>query len=111
MPGRFNIANAVAAATAARELGANWDAISGGLASVQPVRGRFEEVDEGQPFTVLVDFAHTPAALAEALRAARDLANKPPGPDPGRVIVVFGAGGDRDRAKRPAHGRCRERPC
>ena len=84
MPGRFNIANAVAAATAARELGANWDAISGGLASVQPVRGRFEEVDEGQPFTVLVDFAHTPAALAEALQAARDLANKPrPGHDRG----------------------------
>ena len=71
MPGRFNIANAVAAATAARELGASWDAISGGLASVQPVRGRFEEVDEGQPFTVLVDFAHTPAALAEALARRR----------------------------------------
>jgi UDP-N-acetylmuramoyl-L-alanyl-D-glutamate--2,6-diaminopimelate ligase len=105
MPGRFNIANAVAAATAARELGANWDAITGGLASVQPVRGRFQEVDEGQPFTVLVDFAHTPAALAEALRAARDLANNPrPGHDSGRVIVVFGAGGDRDRAKRPLMG-------
>ena len=105
MAGRFNIANAVAAATAARALGADWDAISRGLASVQPVRGRFEEVDEGQPFTVLVDFAHTPAALAEALGAARDLANKPgPGLGPGRVIVVFGAGGDRDRAKRPVMG-------
>jgi UDP-N-acetylmuramoyl-L-alanyl-D-glutamate--2,6-diaminopimelate ligase len=105
MPGRFNITNAVAAATAAQELGANWDAISGGLASVQPVRGRFEDVDEGQPFTVLVDFAHTPAALAEALQAARDLANRPrPGHDVGRVIVVFGAGGDRDRAKRPLMG-------
>jgi UDP-N-acetylmuramoyl-L-alanyl-D-glutamate--2,6-diaminopimelate ligase len=106
MTGGFNIANAVAAATAARELGADWEAISGGLASVLPVRGRFEEVDEGQPFTVLVDFAHTPAALAEALQAARELANKPGAShDPGRVIVVFGAGGDRDRAKRPVMGR------
>lgn len=106
MTGRFNIANAVAAATAARELGADWEAISGGLASVPPVRGRFEEVDEGQPFAVLVDFAHTPAALAEALEAARELANKPGAThDRGRVIVVFGAGGDRDRAKRPVMGR------
>jgi len=105
MAGKFNIANAVAAATAARALGASWEAISGGLASAQPVRGRFEEVDEGQPFTVLVDFAHTPAALAEALQAARDLVNKPrPGGNGGRVIVVFGAGGERDRAKRPLMG-------
>jgi UDP-N-acetylmuramoyl-L-alanyl-D-glutamate--2,6-diaminopimelate ligase len=103
MMGTFNVANAVAAATTARELGASWDAIKAGLASVQPVRGRFEEVDEGQPFTVLVDFAHTPAALAEALGAARDLANGP-GQGPGRVIVVFGAGGERDRSKRPLMG-------
>jgi UDP-N-acetylmuramoyl-L-alanyl-D-glutamate--2,6-diaminopimelate ligase len=106
MTGRFNLSNAVAAATAARELGAGREAISSGLGSVPPVRGRFEEVDEGQPFTVLVDFAHTPVALGEALEAARDLANKPgPGHNPGRVIVVFGAGGDRDRAKRPVMGR------
>jgi UDP-N-acetylmuramoyl-L-alanyl-D-glutamate--2,6-diaminopimelate ligase len=105
MKGRFNIANAVAAATAARELGADWKAISGGLASVPPVRGRFEEVDEGQAFTVLVDFAHTPAALTEALEAARELTIKPGAShDRGRVIVVFGAGGDRDRAKRPVMG-------
>jgi UDP-N-acetylmuramoyl-L-alanyl-D-glutamate--2,6-diaminopimelate ligase len=106
MAGRFNITNAVAAATAAGELGANWDAISGGLASVEPVRGRLEEVDEGQPFIVFVDFAHTPVALAEALKAARDLANKPGSAhNPGRVVLVFGAGGDRDRAKRPIMGR------
>jgi UDP-N-acetylmuramoyl-L-alanyl-D-glutamate--2,6-diaminopimelate ligase len=105
MGGRFNITNAVAAATAARELGASWEAIRGGLASVQPVRGRFEQVDEGQPFTVLVDFAHTPVALAEALGSARELADQPrPGHAPGRVIVVFGAGGERDRAKRPLMG-------
>ena len=73
MGGRFNIANALAAATTARELGAEWDAISAGLAGVEPVRGRFQVVDEGQPFRVLVDFAHTPAALGEALKAAREL--------------------------------------
>jgi UDP-N-acetylmuramoyl-L-alanyl-D-glutamate--2,6-diaminopimelate ligase len=107
MGGRFNIANAVAAATTARELGVAGDAVAKGLAAVAPVRGRFELIDEGQPFNVLVDFAHTPAALAEALRASRELtpratASGRPG---GRVIVVFGAGGDRDRAKRPLMGR------
>ena len=109
--GRFNVDNALAAATVARELGVDWDVLAEGLATVAPVRGRFEAVDEGQPFSVLVDFAHTPAALAGALRAARDLAAGPAsqGPasegHPGRVIVVFGAGGDRDRAKRPLMGR------
>jgi UDP-N-acetylmuramoyl-L-alanyl-D-glutamate--2,6-diaminopimelate ligase len=100
MGGRFNVANAVAAATAATELGVSGDAVAQGLATVPPVRGRFEAVDEGQPFSVLVDFAHTPAALAEALRAARELSVAP-----GRVIVVLGAGGDRDRTKRPLLGR------
>lgn len=98
MGGRFNVSNALAAATTAVELGVGKDAIVKGLASVNPVRGRFEPVEEGQPFAVLVDFAHTPAALAEALKAARELAA-------GRVIVVFGAGGERDRSKRPLLGR------
>jgi UDP-N-acetylmuramoyl-L-alanyl-D-glutamate--2,6-diaminopimelate ligase len=113
--GRFNVTNAVAAATTASELGVGWDAISAGLAAVPLVRGRFEPVDQGQPFSVLVDFAHTPGALAEALRGARELAGEGlrtapgeaghfPGSGPGRVIVVFGAGGDRDRAKRPMMG-------
>jgi UDP-N-acetylmuramoyl-L-alanyl-D-glutamate--2,6-diaminopimelate ligase len=108
MPGRFNVSNAVAAATTAFELGIGWGPISDGLASVPPVRGRFQLVDEGQPFVVLVDFAHTPAALAEALSAARELTTGQPGPgadQPGRVILVFGAGGDRDRAKRPLMGK------
>lgn len=108
MPGRFNVTNAVAAATTAFELGICWEAISDGLGSVPPVRGRFQLVDEGQPFGVIVDFAHTPAALAEALRAARELAASEPGratDQPGRVILVFGAGGDRDRAKRPLMGK------
>jgi UDP-N-acetylmuramoyl-L-alanyl-D-glutamate--2,6-diaminopimelate ligase len=105
MRGRLNVANAVAAATTAWELGVGWEAISTGLASVPPVRGRFEAVDEGQPFEVLVDFAHTPAALGEALRAARELTTRSPGGEGGRVILVFGAGGHRDRAKRPLMGK------
>lgn len=117
IPGTFNVANAVAAATTAEGLGLGRDAVREGLASVAPVRGRFELIDEGQPFSVVVDFAHTPVALAEALRAARQLAagsDEPASRGPGareghsrrgRVIVVFGAGGDRDPGKRPVMGR------
>jgi UDP-N-acetylmuramoyl-L-alanyl-D-glutamate--2,6-diaminopimelate ligase len=96
--GRFNVENALAAATAARALGIEEEAIKAGLESVDRVPGRFDPVDEGQPFSVLVDYAHTPGALQTALESARDLAR-------GRVICVFGAGGDRDRTKRPLMGR------
>jgi UDP-N-acetylmuramoyl-L-alanyl-D-glutamate--2,6-diaminopimelate ligase len=96
--GRFNVANALGALLAARLLGVDDDAIKRGLESVRGVPGRFEAVDEGQPFQVIVDYAHKPAALENVLRAARDLAD-------GRVIVVVGAGGDRDRGKRPVMGR------
>lgn len=96
--GRFNVENALGALFAARALGIGDDAIARGLESVRGVPGRFESVDEGQPFEVIVDYAHKPAALENVLRAARDLAR-------GRVLVVVGAGGDRDRGKRPLMGR------
>jgi UDP-N-acetylmuramoyl-L-alanyl-D-glutamate--2,6-diaminopimelate ligase len=96
--GQFNVVNALAAAAAARTLGVDEDAIRRGITAVERVPGRFDGVDEGQPFTVLVDYAHTPGALESALGAARELAR-------GRVICVFGAGGDRDRDKRPLMGR------
>ena len=97
LQGRFNVENALAAIAAARALGVDQSAIKRGIEAVDRVPGRFDEVDEGQPFTVLVDYAHTPGALETVLEAARELAR-------GRVICVFGAGGDRDRAKRPAMG-------
>ncbi len=99
LAGRFNVENALAAAAAARALGIGEAAIKQGIEAVARVPGRFERVDEGQPFTVLVDYAHTPGALETALEAAREL-----GPG-GRLLCVFGAGGDRDRAKRPLMGR------
>jgi UDP-N-acetylmuramoyl-L-alanyl-D-glutamate--2,6-diaminopimelate ligase len=95
--GRFNLANAVAAASCARALGLDPVDIASGMAAVGGVRGRFEPVDVGQPFTVLVDYAHTPDGLAQALRGARELTG-------GRLLVVFGAGGDRDHDKRPLMG-------
>ncbi len=96
--GLFNVENALGAVAAALLLDLDENAIAEGLASVETVPGRFETVDEGQPFAVLVDYSHTPASLETALRAARGLAE-------GRVLVVFGAGGDRDRGKRPLMGK------
>jgi len=97
--GRFNLENALGALAAGRLLGVPDDAIARGIESVRGVPGRFESVDEGQPFAVIVDYAHKPGALENVLRAARDLALG------GRVICVVGAGGDRDRGKRPVMGR------
>jgi UDP-N-acetylmuramoyl-L-alanyl-D-glutamate--2,6-diaminopimelate ligase len=97
LKGGFNVENALAAAAAARTLGVDEAAIRAGLEAVERVPGRFDPVDEGQPFTVLVDYAHTPGALETVLEAARELAR-------GRLLCVFGAGGDRDRAKRPLMG-------
>jgi UDP-N-acetylmuramoyl-L-alanyl-D-glutamate--2,6-diaminopimelate ligase len=97
LPGRFNVLNVLAAVAAVRALGVDDATIAEGMRHAVRVPGRFEPVDEGQPFAVLVDYAHTPDSLDNVLRAARPLAT-------GRVIVVFGAGGDRDRAKRPLMG-------
>jgi UDP-N-acetylmuramoyl-L-alanyl-D-glutamate--2,6-diaminopimelate ligase len=96
--GSFNRENAAGAVAAARALGISEAAIRGGVEAVAGVPGRFESVEEGQPFSVIVDYAHTPDSLENVLRAARELG-------PGRLTVVFGAGGDRDREKRPLMGR------
>jgi UDP-N-acetylmuramoyl-L-alanyl-D-glutamate--2,6-diaminopimelate ligase len=97
--GRFNVENALGALHAARALGIGDDAVRQGLESVRGVPGRFESIDAGQPFHVIVDYAHKPDALEKVLRAGRDLAAD------NRVICVVGAGGDRDRGKRAVMGR------
>jgi UDP-N-acetylmuramoyl-L-alanyl-D-glutamate--2,6-diaminopimelate ligase len=96
--GRFNVSNTLGALAAGRLLGIDQAALVQGLEAVRGVPGRFESVDEGQPFEVIVDYSHTPDSLENALRAARELAS-------GRVLCVFGCGGDRDREKRPLMGR------
>ena len=95
LPGEFNIANALAALCAARELSASWAAIRAGIAAVDGIPGRMERIDEGQEFIAMVDFAHTPNALRRALEAGRQML--PPGK---RLIAVFGSAGLRDVAKR-----------
>jgi UDP-N-acetylmuramoyl-L-alanyl-D-glutamate--2,6-diaminopimelate ligase len=96
--GDFNVMNALAAATACHALGLSPDEVAAGLAAAPPVAGRFEPVSVGQSFAVIVDYAHTPDGLSEALRSARSAAGE------GRLLVVFGCGGDRDRDKRPLMG-------
>ena len=96
--GEFNVANALAALSAATLLGVDEDTALAGLASAPAVPGRFERVETGRGFGVVVDFAHTPDGVEQLLRAARAVT-----PD-GRVIVVLGAGGDKDRQKRPLMG-------
>jgi len=98
LPGDFNVANAIAALAAGHALGLDLRAAAEALATAGQAPGRFEAIDEGQSFSVIVDYAHTPDALTNALRAARRITG-------GRVISVFGCGGDRDRAKRPLMGR------
>jgi len=103
LPGRYNVANALGALAAARSLGVGLDVLLGALEQGVRVPGRLEPVDEGQRFAVLVDYAHTPDSLANVLVAAREMTAGPSGGS-GRVVCVFGAGGDRDRAKRPLMG-------
>jgi UDP-N-acetylmuramoyl-L-alanyl-D-glutamate--2,6-diaminopimelate ligase len=96
--GAFNVSNALAALTTAVELGIGEADAVAAIADAPAVPGRFESIDEGQAFRVVVDFAHTPDGIEQVLRAARTVTPS------GRVIVVFGAGGDKDRDKRPLMG-------
>jgi UDP-N-acetylmuramoyl-L-alanyl-D-glutamate--2,6-diaminopimelate ligase len=98
LPGRHNAANATAALAAARALGVDDQAATGALAALEAVPGRLEPVRTGQDFEVLIDYSHTPDSLRGALQTSRALAGS------GRVLCVFGCGGDRDRGKRPRMG-------
>lgn len=96
--GLFNVYNVLAAIGAAQAEGIEPQCIKKALEKFQSVPGRFELVDEGQPFTIIVDYAHTPDGLENILKTARQIAKQ-------RILVVFGCGGDRDRTKRPIMGR------
>jgi len=97
LPGRYNVENALAAAGAAHALGLEVDAIARGLESLRAVPGRMELIDEGQPFQVIIDYAHTPEALRTVLREARRFGT-------GRLMTLFGSAGERDVAKRTLQG-------
>jgi UDP-N-acetylmuramoyl-L-alanyl-D-glutamate--2,6-diaminopimelate ligase len=96
--GDFNISNILAAVSAALALDIPTTAIQQGIAAMRGVPGRMERIDKGQPFTAVVDFAHTPNALEQALRTLREIT-------PRKLIVVFGCAGERDVQKRPLMGR------
>ena len=97
LPGLFNVYNVLGALAAVRALGVSIDTAAAAIETAGNVPGRFEPVDDGQEFAVLVDYAHTPDSLENVLRAARQITD-------GRLHVVFGCGGDRDRGKRPLMG-------
>lgn len=97
IPGRFTVYNALCAITLGLHFGVTLDAMAARLASFEGIPGRFERIDQGQEFAVIVDYAHTPDGLRRVLETAREITR-------GQVIVVFGCGGDRDRAKRPQMG-------
>ena len=97
LAGEFNVANAAVAAGCALRIGISWDTIAAGIARLATVPGRFEVVPTDEDFTIVVDYAHTPDGIAAAVAAARRLTR-------GRVLVVVGAGGDRDHIKRPLMG-------
>ncbi len=104
LPGVFNVYNALAALAAACTLGAPFEVARDALAAFRGVPGRMQRIDAGQPFTVIVDFAHTPDALTQVLRHLRQRTK-------GRLICVFGSAGERDRAKRPMQGRVAAELC
>ncbi len=97
LAGAYNVSNALVAAGCALSLGVSLEDVAVGLASAPQVPGRLERIRRGQPFAVFVDYAHTPDSLEKAMQAVRAVT-------PGRLIVVFGCGGDRDPAKRPLMG-------
>jgi UDP-N-acetylmuramoyl-L-alanyl-D-glutamate--2,6-diaminopimelate ligase len=101
MAGRMNVSNILAAAGAALSYGVDLETVARGVLDCPAVPGRFERVDCGQPFLVVVDYAHTDDALRNAIQVARDLTRQA---KRGRVITLFGCGGDRDRTKRPLMG-------
>jgi UDP-N-acetylmuramoyl-L-alanyl-D-glutamate--2,6-diaminopimelate ligase len=98
LPGRFNMANALVAAACANALDVSWDTIADGIGRLDAIPGRFEVVETRRECTVVVDYAHTPDGVSTVIAAAREIAGV------GRVIAVLGAGGDRDRDKRPMMG-------
>lgn len=98
LPGRFNLVNAVAAAAGAVAHGISLESIVGGLQAAQPVPGRFNHVGIGQPFAIYVDYAHTPDAIERLCESAREIAQ-------GRLLILCGCGGDRDKGKRPMMGK------
>lgn len=98
LPGRFNLINALAAAAAGLAAGVDIDNVVRGLETAQPVPGRFNYVECGQPFAVYVDYAHTPDAIERLCETARELSQ-------GKLLVLFGCGGDRDKGKRPLMGK------
>lgn len=97
LSGKHNIYNALAAIGVGISAGINLDKIREAIAKLENIPGRFEQIDCGQPFSVIVDYAHTPDALGAVLKTARGLTRS-------KVLVVFGCGGDRDKAKRPLMG-------
>jgi UDP-N-acetylmuramoyl-L-alanyl-D-glutamate--2,6-diaminopimelate ligase len=101
MPGPVNVMNLLAASAAAAARGLTLEEIARGVEAIACVPGRFQTVDCGQPFTVVIDYAHTDDALRNVTKLARQLASA----RNGRVLTVFGCGGDRDRTKRPKMGR------
>ena len=102
LPGKFNIYNMTAAISAAYLLGISLEDIQEGVANLEEISGRFERAVENLPFEVIVDYAHTPDGLEKALEASKNITK-------GRTILVFGACGDRDRAKRPIMGEIAKR--
>ncbi|MCB2229725.1 UDP-N-acetylmuramoyl-L-alanyl-D-glutamate--2,6-diaminopimelate ligase [bacterium] len=98
LPGRFNLSNAMAAAAGGLASGVDLDNVVRGLETARPIPGRFNHVSVGQPFAVYIDYAHTPDAIERLCRSARELCD-------GRLLLLFGCGGDRDTGKRPLMGK------